>query len=111
VKVLALWPCHRLTLRILALDDERQGVRQHHRLGAADETRRAADPATGGYNQRFDLSQTFWCHGFNKQIFGADEQVPAVGKATKKRSALRVQSGKGPTSRHLLDINRSHTSC
>jgi hypothetical protein len=36
---------------------------------------------------------------------------PAVGKATKKRSALRVQSGKGPTSRHLLDINRSHTSC
>jgi hypothetical protein len=30
----ALWLCHRLTLRISAPDDERQGVRQRHRLGA-----------------------------------------------------------------------------
>jgi hypothetical protein len=34
---------YRLTLRISALDDERQGVRHHHGLGAAD--RSAADPA------------------------------------------------------------------
>src|SRR5262245_23944966 len=32
----------------------------------------------------FDLSQRFWCracggHGFNEQIFGADEQVPKGG--------------------------------
>src|SRR5262245_36860041 len=38
--------------------------------------------------QSFDLSQTFWCHGFNEQIFGADEQVPKGGCGPCPKNAL-----------------------
>src|SRR5262245_26403768 len=50
--------------------------------------------------QNFDLSQTFWCLGFNEQIFRGDEQNPGRGPSDKGMfgptvSPHLVQSGKG----------------
>src|SRR5215813_7108043 len=45
--------------------------------------------------QSFDLSQTFWCHGFDEQIFGADEQNPGRGQSDKEAFGSTRCSGAG----------------